>query len=181
MKRTLLSLGLAAGVALAGPAAAARYDRGVEYDYARVVSVDPIVDQYDEPIARNVCYDQPVEYYRAGGRRSSATPAIVGAIIGGAVGNQFGSGHGRDAATVAGALLGGSIGRDNARRNGYYEPERRYTGYEERCEVRTDYRRNERVVGYDVEYEYNGRIYHTRTDSHPGRRIQVAVDVLPLR
>jgi uncharacterized protein YcfJ len=45
------------------------------------------------------------------------------------------------------------------------------------CETRTEYQTDERVVGYDVEYEYHGRIYHTRTDSHPGRRIRVAVDV----
>lgn len=32
-----------------------------------------------------------------------------GALIGGAIGNQFGSGSGRDVATVLGALLGGSL------------------------------------------------------------------------
>ena len=174
MKRTLLSLGLVAGAALAGPAAAAYYDRGVEYDYARVLSVDPIYDEYAAPAHREVCYDQPV-YRRASG---SATPAIVGAIVGGVVGNQFGSGSGRDAATVAGALLGGSIARDNAYRNGYYD--RGYPTYAQRCEVRTDYERRAEIVGYDVEYEYHGRVGHTRTATHPGRRIRVAVDVVPI-
>lgn len=177
MKRTLLSLGLVAGAALAGPAAAAYYDRGVEYDYARVLSVDPIYDEYATPAHREVCYDEPV-YHRA--RRDSATPAIVGAIVGGAIGNQFGSGSGRDAATVAGALLGGSIARDNARRDRYYGYDRGYRGYAQRCEVRTDYQRRAEIVGYDVEYEYNGRIGHTRTETHPGRRIRVAVDVVPI-
>lgn len=32
-----------------------------------------------------------------------------GALIGGAIGNQFGSGSGRDVATILGALVGGSI------------------------------------------------------------------------
>ena len=177
MKRTLLSLGLVAGAALAGPAAAAYYDRGVEYDYARVLSVDPIYDEYAAPAHREVCYDQPV-YRRASG---SATPAIVGAIVGGVVGNQFGSGSGRDAATVAGALLGGSIARDSQRRDGYRDGyyDRR-PAYAQRCEVRTDYERRAEIVGYDVEYEYNGRIGHTRTETHPGRRIRVAVDVVPI-
>ena len=35
---------------------------------------------------------------------------MLGAIIGGVVGNQFGSGHGREAATVAGVVAGGVIG-----------------------------------------------------------------------
>lgn len=32
-----------------------------------------------------------------------------GALIGGAIGNQFGSGSGRDVATILGAIIGGSI------------------------------------------------------------------------
>ena len=36
-----------------------------------------------------------------------------GAIIGGAIGNQFGSGSGRDIATILGALIGASIADDN--------------------------------------------------------------------
>lgn len=51
------------------------------------------------------CWREPV------GSRSY-TPEIAGAIVGGAIGNQFGSGSGRDIATVAGAALGGSVGHD---------------------------------------------------------------------
>lgn len=51
------------------------------------------------------CWREPV------GARSY-TPEITGAIVGGAIGNQFGSGSGRDIATVAGAALGGSLGHD---------------------------------------------------------------------
>jgi uncharacterized protein YcfJ len=48
----------------------------------------------------------------------SYTPEITGAILGGAAGNQFGSGSGRDIATVAGAVLGGSLGHDYKNRYG---------------------------------------------------------------
>lgn len=51
------------------------------------------------------CWREPV------GSRSY-TPEITGAIVGGAIGNRFGSGSGRDIATVAGAALGGSLGHD---------------------------------------------------------------------
>ncbi len=37
-----------------------------------------------------------------------------GALIGGAIGNQFGSGSGRDVATILGAVIGGSIARENS-------------------------------------------------------------------
>lgn len=36
-----------------------------------------------------------------------------GALLGGAIGNQFGSGRGRDVATILGAVIGGSIAHDN--------------------------------------------------------------------
>ena|SRR5688500_175559 len=180
MKRTLLTLALATGLATAGAASAQRY-YAPEYDYARVVDVDPIVDYERRPVSREVCYDEPVRYRDAGYHRgSSTTPMIAGAVIGGVVGNQFGSGSGRDAATVAGALLGGSIGRDRGR---YYDDYDRYPsgyrGVERRCRIETAYTGGrERVVGYDVTYRYNGRLYTTRTATHPGRRIRVQVDAL---
>jgi uncharacterized protein YcfJ len=34
-----------------------------------------------------------------------------------------------------------------------------------------------RVVGYDVRYEYHGRVFHTRTVEAPGRFIPVNVAV----
>jgi uncharacterized protein YcfJ len=152
------------------------------------VRVDPIIETYDEPVSREVCYDEPVEYYEPryvyepGYRRDNTGAAILGALVGGALGNTVGDGDGRRAATVAGAVIGGSIAANNARRRGGYVEAgaavRR--DYERRCEVRTDYRSDEQVVGYDVTYDYHGRIGRVRTDAHPGDRIRVAVDVRPL-
>lgn len=59
------------------------------------------------------CWREPVA-------ARSYTPEIAGAIIGGVAGNQFGSGRGRDIATVAGAVLGGSVGHDY--KNRYHGP-----------------------------------------------------------
>lgn len=36
-----------------------------------------------------------------------------GALIGGAIGNQFGSGSGRDVATILGAIIGGSVAHNS--------------------------------------------------------------------
>jgi uncharacterized protein YcfJ len=189
LTRITASLMAVAALAAAGTASAQRggyyEDRyGPEYDYARVIDVDPIIDVDSRPIRRDECWEQPVTYREPGYYRDSRdrTPAIVGGIIGGVLGNQVGSGHGRDAATAAGALIGYNVARDNQRRNGsYYTGDRVYTTYEERCRTRTDYVSDERVTGYDVTYHYRGRNYHTVTDYHPGDRIRIAVNHHPVR
>lgn len=136
------------------------------------------------------------------------TGTVLGGIVGAALGNQVGDGDGRRAATVAGALLGGAIARDNlrgrdsgygnsgygydnrghggygyddrgydSRRGGVYQ--RETVRYEQRCRTVSDYRQDDRVVGYQVTYDYNGRQFTTQTDRHPGRSIRVRVDVTP--
>jgi uncharacterized protein YcfJ len=156
----------------------AYHGNGPEFDEAQVVSVDPIIEQVNEPIDREVCWDEPVTYREPVRRRRSNSGPLLGAIIGGVIGNQFGSGHGRDAATVAGAALGYSVAKDEQHRNDYHRyGERVVRTNEQRCRVETEYQSEERVLGYDVAYRYNGRIYHTRTDAHPGDTIRVRVDV----
>jgi uncharacterized protein YcfJ len=187
------AVGLTFGLALALPAMAQNsgsYDNydDADYAWARVVDVEPIVERFDVPVNRDVCYDEPYEYYEPryeyvdGRHRDTSGATVLGAIIGGALGNTVGRGDGRRAATVAGALIGGSIAHSNARRRGAYYESGAYVhrGSREVCDTRVDYRRDERVIGYDVTYRYNGRNYHTRTDEHPGDRIRVAVNVAPV-
>jgi uncharacterized protein YcfJ len=172
-------------VALAASSfASAQYSRGhaPEFDYAEVISVDPIVNVVQQPVSRNECWNEPVRYrepVRYQPHRSDRAPAVLAGIVGGVLGNQFGHGRGRDAATAAGAVLGYSLARDSQRHHsgGYYSGGREYQTYERRCSTRTEYYRDEQVEGYDVAYRYNGRVYHTVTDYHPGDRIQVEVSV----
>jgi uncharacterized protein YcfJ len=188
MKRTglkaLALLAATGAIAVAGAASARGYgDAG--YDFARVVEVRPIIETVHRPVSRDECWSEPVTYREparyVGGHRDRA-PAILGGIIGAAIGNQFGSGSGRDAATVAGAALGYSAVRDAQRHHGgRYVGGREYTRHEDRCRVVTEHYRDEQVVGYDVAYRYNGRTYWTRTDYHPGDRIEVQVNVNPVR
>ena len=182
--RISASLIAVAALAVAG-SASAQYrggysNQGPEYDYAEVVSVDPIIDDASRPVARQECWEEPVTYrepVRYHGHRDRG-PAVLAGIVGGVIGNQFGHGRGRDAATAAGAVLGYSMARDSQRHyGGHYSGGRTYRTYEQRCTTRTDYYRDERVTGYDVAYRYNGRIYHTVTDYHPGDRIRVEVNV----
>jgi uncharacterized protein YcfJ len=180
-------------------------DGGSAYDMARVLSVDPIIEP-GQPVNRRECWREPAPTYARDyrhdprydprydrqPRRTSGGGAVLGAIVGGVLGNSVGSGDGRQAATVAGAVIGGAIGH-NIERNGqrrddaYGQRDDRYYGHNagygpaevERCRVVTDYRRDERVVGYRVAYEYAGRTWQTVTDYHPGSEIRVRVDVTP--
>jgi len=144
------------------------------YDKAKVVSVNPIYETVQISHPEERCWKERV-HHRGWGHRGSYTPVIAGAIVGGVVGNQFGGGHGRDALTVAGALLGASVGNDLAkqgRRRGHVRVERH-------CETVDIYKEEEVLAGYRVKYRYHGKVFTTRTDTHPGKRIKVRVGVEP--
>lgn len=158
----------------------ADYGNGAQFDWARVVSVDPIVERYSEPVPSQQCWNEPVEYYEPryayAPRQDRAGPAFLGALIGGALGNQVGGGSGRTAATVAGAVIGGAVGRNVDRNNG---PGRTYETTQRRCQVVDEYQEERRVVGYDVQYRYRGEVYMSRLDYDPGDRLRVRVSVAP--
>ena len=151
------------------------------YDYARVVSVQPIVRYVTVQTPVQECWNE-TRHYTVKRRSSNAGGTLVGAIIGGVVGHQFGSGRGNDAATVAGSLIGAAVGSDVSRSKGYSRDRYRETRRArpvERCETRYRSREEERVDEYRVIYRYNGQKYATRMPYDPGRKIRVRVDVRP--
>ena len=146
-----------------------------EYDWAQVTGVSPVyqavtvVEPYEE------CRDERVAYPRHG---RSATGPILGAILGGALGNAVGhKKRNKQVGAVVGAILGGSIGADVARRHRAFNGVTYRT--ETRCQVVEETRREERLAGYDVSYEYDGTTYHTRMQRDPGDRVRVRVQVTP--
>ena len=98
---------------LLGASATAMADHGKDrarYDYAKVISAQPIVRYVTVTTPERVCWEE-MQYYTVDRRaRRTGGGALLGAIIGGVVGHQFGSGHGNDAATVAGAVIGAAVG-----------------------------------------------------------------------
>jgi len=144
------------------------------YDKAKVISVTPVYETVEVSRPERQCWKERV-HRKGRGHGGSYTPVIAGAIVGGVVGNQFGGGHGRDALTIVGALLGASVGNDLAnqgRRRGHVRVERR-------CETVDRYAEEEVLAGYRVKYRYRGKVFTTRTDTHPGKRIRVRVGVEP--
>lgn len=174
---SLMLLGMAAGVAEAGP----RHDYNSHSDYAKVTHVEPIVVQHERRVPHRQCWEEEVSYQEPGSRhRNSYTGPILGSVIGGAIGNELGhSNTNKKVGTVVGAILGASIGHDVTRKHAYDEGRVRYRT-ETRCNVSHDIEYYERVTGYNVTYRYNGRTYQTRMDHDPGRRIRVRVNVVPV-
>lgn len=158
----------------------------VRHGWGEVLEVTPVYRTTGVPQSREVCYEEPVQYYREG-RPRSAGGALLGAVIGGVIGNQIGRGGGsrhgyhrhgphRDASTAAGAAIGAAIGYQASR-----GPAQVSHGYEQRCRLERDWQRADELVGYDVTYRYRGEIYQTRTDHDPGDSIRVQVAVTPVR
>lgn len=142
------------------------YDNYDNYgDYGRVVDARPIYRQVAIEVPRESCRVQTVARERRSGDSFGGT--VVGGLVGAAIGHELGNGRG--SATAVGGLIGASIGNDaGSNRTVRYRDEEVC-----RTQYRTEY--EQRIIGYDVSYSYNGRIYQTRTDRHPGDHVQVAV------
>ncbi|MBT8086553.1 MAG: glycine zipper 2TM domain-containing protein [Gammaproteobacteria bacterium] len=155
-----------------------RGDRAV-YDYAKVISSQPMINYVTVRTPVRECW-QEMQYYTVDrGARHTSGGALVGAIIGGVLGHQVGSGRGNDAATVAGTLIGAAIGSENARSHRADYGVERVARPVKRCETSYQSRREERIDGYRVTYRYRGQTYMTEMPYDPGRKVRVRVDVRP--
>jgi outer membrane lipoprotein SlyB len=72
-----------------------------DYDRNKAVAVEKVLFGKVQSV-RNITDQEIIEDKNQGWK------VFGGALIGGAIGNQFGSGSGRDVATILGALIGGT-------------------------------------------------------------------------
>jgi uncharacterized protein YcfJ len=128
---------------------------------AKVISSVQVIQQVAVP--RQVCSQDNVAVQ---GNKSGAG-AVMGAIAGGAMGNQIGGGTGRAAATALG-IFGGAILGDKI--EGAPAPQ---TQTVQNCRTETVY--ENRVVGYNVTYEFAGKQYMVQMPRDPGPTLQVNV------
>lgn len=156
----------------------ARKDRAI-YDYAKVISSQPIINYVTVKTPVRECWEE-MQYYTVDRRpRHGGGGALFGAILGGVIGHQVGSGRGNDAATVAGTLIGAAIGSESSRKRNEGYGEEHIARPIERCETRFQSHQEERIDGYRVTYRYHGQKYSTVMPHDPGNRIRVRVDVRP--
>ena len=169
---------LALGAMLLGSNAWADHGNRAQYDYAKVLSAEPIVNYVTVTTPVRECWEEMQYYTVDRGRQARGGGALLGAVIGGVIGHQFGSGRGNDAATVAGTLIGAAVGSDAASQRHGYATER-HAQPVERCETRYREHREERIDGYRVLYRYRGQKYMTEMPYDPGNRLRVRVDIRP--
>ena len=174
----IASLVLVISPANAGGNATFHANTKAVYDYARVVSVEPVIRYVTVTTPVKECWDDVQTYSTRNYQPGRAGKTLFGAILGGVIGHQFGSGRGNDAATVAGALIGAGVAADSARNDPAYHTTR-YSRPVRRCETNYQSHEEERIDGYDVIYAYHGRKYATRTPYDPGKKIRIRVDVRP--
>ena len=110
----------------------------------------------------------------------SFAPMLLGSIIGGVIGHQFGDGNSRRVLTAAGALVGGSVAHRATQRHHRGATYNYIPRTERHCTVVDEVTEIDHIEGYNVTYRYKGNTFIKRTDSHPGKRIRIRVDVTPI-
>lgn len=134
--------------------------------YAQVVSVTPV--RSSGTASREVCRDEVVNHAAPPRDQHNIAGTAIGAVAGGLLGSMVGGGKGRTLATVAGAVGGGYAG--NRIENAHHQPQVTQS-VERRCSTVAG--TNGKIIGYDVQYVFNGVTRTTRMDHDPGDRVQV--------
>lgn len=134
--------------------------------YAQVVSVTPVRASAGAP--HQVCRNEVVNHTAPPKDQHNIAGTAIGAVAGGLLGHMVGGGKGNTLATVAGAVGGGYAG--NRIENSHHQPQVTQT-VERRCSTVAG--TSSKIIGYDVQYVYNGVTRTTRMDHDPGNRVQV--------
>ena len=122
-------------------------------EFAKVLNYSPIPGPQ---IARQVC--TPVTVTQGSANNPGA--AVAGGLVGALVGSRFGGGHGKDAATVAGAIGGAMVGDQIG--SGPTTQQQCSTVYEPGP-----------PAGYQVTYDYKGKLMTTTTRTPPGESLRI--------
>lgn len=130
-------------------------------EMGRVLQSTPMYQQVASP--QRLCDTATVT---VPGQKSGAG-AVMGAVAGGAVGNAVGQGSGRALATVIG-VVGGAVLGDRIEGSGpsHTQPV---------TQCHTQYVYENRLLGYQVTYEYGGKQYQVQWPHDPGSHIPLQV------
>ncbi|WP_417661272.1 glycine zipper 2TM domain-containing protein [Pseudomonas sp.] len=166
MNKSLLVGAVLGAVGVTAGGAVATYSLVGGPDYADVLAVEPINETIKTP--RQECRDVTVTRQRPVQDEHKIAGTAIGAVVGGLLGNQVGGGSGKKIATAAGAIGGGYAGN---KVQGNMQANDTYTTTENRCKTVTD--TSQKLVGYNVKYELDGKVSQVRMSEDPGSRIPV--------
>ena len=134
-------------------------------EVGKVISSVQVIQQVSVP--RQVCSQEQVAVQQ----NKSGAGAAMGAIAGGVLGNQIGGGNGKAAATALG-IFGGAIFGNNI--EGAPVPQ---TQTVQNCMTQNII--ENRVTGYNVTYEFNGKQYNVQLPRDPGPTIKLNITPAP--
>jgi uncharacterized protein YcfJ len=129
-------------------------------EVGQVISRTPVYQQAAMP--RQTCTQSPA----VAPAQNSGGGAIIGAIAGGLIGSQLGGRDSKGLTAMAGVIGGAMLG-DKAESQGN-APQPTTT-----CTTQTVY--ENRLVGYNVVYEYAGKQYNVQLPQDPGPTISLQV------
>lgn len=166
MNKSMLIGSVLGAVAVTAGGAYATYSLVSAPSYAEVVAVKLVKETVKTP--RQECRDVTVTKRKPVKDENRIVGSVTGAVVGGLLGNQVGGGTGKKIATVAGAVGGGYAGN---KAQEHIQQNNTYATTERRCT--TEYDVSEKIAGYDVSYELDGKVRTVRMDEDPGRRLQL--------
>lgn len=149
------------------------------FEYAKVVSVQPLYREVRVSSPVRECWDEPV-YHTENRRQNSAGGMLAGGLIGGIIGHQFGKGRGNKLATAMGTIIGAQVGHDAVNGKNHASSQTTIAGYREQCNVRHQVSYEEVLDGYDVTYKFRGQRYQVEMPYHPGKRIKMRIEFSPV-
>lgn len=166
MNKSMIVGAVLGAVGVTAGGAVATYSLVSGPQYAEVLAVEPVKETIKTP--RQECREVAVTRQRPVKDQHQIAGTAIGAVVGGLLGNQVGGGTGKKIATVAGAVGGGYAG--NKVQEGMQARDT-YTTTETRCNTVTD--TSEKLVGYNVQYQLDGKVGQVRMERDPGGRIPV--------
>jgi uncharacterized protein YcfJ len=130
-------------------------------EIGQVISRTPVYQQVAVP--RQVCTQSQVLVPA----QNSGAGAVMGAVAGGALGNAIGKGEGRALATMIG-VIGGAIAGDKIESPGTAQAHTQQT-----CTTQKVY--ENRLIGFNVVYEFSGKQYTVQLPQDPGPTIKLQI------
>jgi uncharacterized protein YcfJ len=130
-------------------------------ELGNVLSRTPVYQQVSVP--RQVCTQTQVNVPG----QTSGAGALMGAVAGGAIGNTVGKGEGRALATMIG-VIGGALAGDKVE-----GPQAAQTQTQQTCTTQQVY--ENRLMGYNVVYEFAGKQYTIQWPRDPGPTIKLQI------
>ena len=130
-------------------------------EVGNVLTRTPVYQQVSVP--RQVCTQTQTSVPG----QTSGAGALMGAVAGGAIGNSVGKGDGRALATMIG-VIGGDIAGDKVE-----GPQAAQTQTHQTCTTQQVY--ENRLMGYNVVYEFAGKQYSVQWPKDPGPTIKLQI------